>query len=174
MEASQTCGGVDEFVEAGHGDRAEDGDTVVEAREHGSEEWDTLDEGDGAVDGVDDPLVFVGAVFVGELFAEDAVVGEVVCDSVSDFSFDGLVGDGDGCAVGFVVGGEGVFAEPLEREFGAGHDVGCGEGESGLEFFGWWRMLWGHACWTLSALVRAALSWLMWSWVWSALSERRK
>ena len=99
VEASESVCGVDDFVDAGHRDRAEDGDSVVEACEHGPEEGDALDEGDGAVDGVDDPLVAVVAVFVGELFSEDAVVGEVVCDAVSEFGFDRLVGDGDGGAV---------------------------------------------------------------------------
>ena len=140
VERAQACGGVDEFVEAGHGDGADDGGAFVEAGEHGAEEGDALDEGDGAVDGVDDPLVVVGAWLVRELFAEDGVVWEVCGDSFAEFGFDGFVGDGDGGAVGFLVWGEGVLAEPLECEFGAGDCVGCGEVEAGLkvglEFFG--------------------------------------
>lgn len=156
VEAAEACSCVDEFVEAGHGDGAEDGGAVVEKGKHGAEEGDALDEGDGAVDGIDDPLVFVAAGFVGELFAEDPVVWEVVFDSVTELRFDGLIGDGDGGAIGFVVGGEGALTEPLEGEFGAGHGVGGGEGEAGLEFlchmcgiivnpgaFGGYRGWWG-------------------------------
>ena len=172
VEASESVCGVGDFVDAWHRDRAEDGDSVVEACEHGSEEGDALNEGDGTVDGVDDPLVAVGAVFVWELFSEDSVVGEVVCDSVAEFCFDGLVGDGDGGAVGFVVGFEGVFPEPVERDFGAGHGVGSGEGKALLKFFGRWGGC--HAGCAFSACVRAWSSWSMCALVCDALIERRK
>ena len=170
VEAALASCGVDEFVQAGHGDGADDGGAFVEAGEHGAEEGDALDEGDGAVDWVDDPLVVVGAWFVVEFFADDGVVWEGFFDSFAEFGFDCFVGDGDGGAVGFVVWGEGVFAEPFEGEFGAGHGVCCGEVEAGLKFGG--RQ--GHASCVSSALVSAWLSWSMWAWVWEAFMERRK
>ncbi len=97
VECAEAFGGVDRFiVEGGHGDDAEDGLVVVEAGEHGSEEGDAVDEGDGAVDGVDDPLVSGGSLAVIELFAEDGVVWVGVDDVFSEVCFGGAVGDGDG------------------------------------------------------------------------------
>jgi len=145
----------------------------VEAGEHGAEEGDALYEGDGAVDWVDDPLVVVGAWFVVELFSEDGVVWEAFFDAFSEFCFDGFVGDGDGGAVGFVVWGVGVFAEPLQGEFCAGHGVLCGEIEACMNFKGGWGQI-GHAGWALRAWVRAAPSCSIWALQWEAFMERRK
>lgn len=42
--ASESGSSVDGFIQAGHGDGSEDWHAVVEAGEHGAEEWDALDE----------------------------------------------------------------------------------------------------------------------------------
>ena len=114
-EAAAAARGVDGLAQRRHVDDA-DGRTggVV----HGQQvrvERDTVGEGLGAVDRVDDPGASRPAVSIGLLLADDGVVGEAGGDLVAQELLGRLVGGGDRRAVALALDLEVVGAEPVER-----------------------------------------------------------
>ena len=99
------------LVEHGNvGDAADLFAPVFEADERGPDR-DVPHERAGAVDGVDDPSEAGSTGLVAELFAEEAVVGEVLRHHLANELLGLLVRDRDGAVVRFLLDVEGRFVE---------------------------------------------------------------
>ena len=130
--AAGTLGSVDHFVECWHSTNA-GGHAVFEFdADEGAEQRNSVDEGFGAVDGVNDPAIAAASGNAWEFFSENGIIGVELLDAVTNEQFGVAVGDGDGGFVGFGFDEESIAAEVLENQ----QSGVIGELECGLEALG--------------------------------------
>ena len=89
------------FADEGLGHEAGDGATLVEKADQRAPDGDPGDEGAGAVDGIDDPVIGAGGGFGVPFLTDDAMVGEAIGDHGADGDFGVAVGGSDRIETGF-------------------------------------------------------------------------